>query len=424
MSTQKRSKKRAPARAPARAKPKAKKAAPRQHVAKGLFSTGGGILGGAIGGAPGAMLGSKIGEVISNLTGFGDYEIEGNTLMGLTPPEMKNSPGGYIVRHREFITDIAPSTSFSNQSFRINPGISSSFPWLAQLAGSFEEYKLRGMVYEFKSMASDSILSSGASTALGSVIMATQYNSLSAVFTNKKEMENYHFANSAKPSQTFMHPIECKQSLTAVDHLYVRDSPNITNLAGDLRLYDAGNFQIATVGMQNTTGVIGELWVTYEIEFLKPRCRQFSLEDHYLLDSVTNAAPFGTTSGAHTNAGYGTNGIYQTNNIGGALNGAGTAYSFPVSISSGKFMIIYCVNGSAAAVTLPTITYVNCSTYGGWLDQTTNKVCNTGSVTAFIWCETITVTGSGASFTWASTVLPSSVVDGDLYVIGLSSNVQ
>lgn len=418
-----RQKKRAPVRAPARAKPKVKKAAPRQHVAKGLFSTGGGILGGVVGGAPGAALGAKIGEVLSNLTGFGDYEIEGNTLMGLTPPEMKNSVGGYIVRHREFVTDIAPSTTFSNQSFRINPGISSSFPWLAQLAGSFEEYKLRGMVYEFKSMASDSILSSGASTALGSVIMATQYNSLSAAFPNKKEMENYHFANSAKPSQSFMHPIECKQSLTAIDHLYVRDSPSTTNLAGDLRLYDAGNFQIATVGMQNATGVIGELWVTYEIEFLKPRCRQFSLEDHYSLDTVTNAAPFGTTTGAHTFSGYGTNGIYQLNNIGGIINGAGTAYSFPNSISSGKFMIVYVVNGSSAAVTLPTITYVNCSTYNGFLDQSNNKICNTGTISVFIWSEIITITGSGASFTWASAVLPSSIVDGDLYVIGLSSSV-
>nr|QKV51330.1 putative capsid protein [Crucivirus sp.] len=397
----------------------------------GIISQSGSALGGALGSAfgplgvgLGSFLGGKAGHLIEQITGFGDYAIEGNSIMGLSPPEMRNSSGdSYIVRHREFITDISPSTTFTNQSFRINPGISSSFPWLSQIAGSFDEYRMRGMIFEFKSMSSDSILSSGASTSLGSVVMATQYNSLQAPFADKKTMENYQFANSAKPSQSFMHPIECARSLTAVDQLFVRNSSNITNLVGDLRLYDAGNFQIATVGMQNTTGVIGELWVTYEIEFLKPRYRQFSLEDHYLLDGVTNAAPFGLTTGAHTVAGYGTNGIYNMNNIGGTINAAGTAYSFPHSISSGKFLIVYVVNGGATAVTLPTVTLVNCSNYYGWLDQSDYKVCNTGSVGAFFWNQIITVTGSGASFTWATAVLPTSIVDGDLYVVALSDTV-
>lgn len=392
------------------------------HPGKGLLSTGGSILGGMLGGGPGAAIGGKIGDIVSNLVGFGDYAIEGNTLMGIDPPELRNTPAGMIIRHREFISDIAPSVNFVNQSFPINPGLSSTFPWLSQIAVSFEEYRLRGMVFEFKSMSSDSILSSGSSTALGTVCMATQYNSLNSNFLTKKEMENYQFANSSKPSQSFLHPVECKHSLTAIDQLFVRTSPNTTNLQGDLRLYDAGEFQIATVGMQNTTGVVGELWVTYEVEFLKPRFQQFALEDHYMLSSASNASPFGTNTGNHTVNGA-SNGFFQRNTIGGAINGSGSAYSFPVSISSGKFMIVYSVQGSANPITAPTVTYTNCVSVAAFTDQTNTRVYATGNPTFWSYTEVIQITGSGASFAWASTILPLSVTSGDLYVIGLSNTV-
>ena len=114
-----------------------------------------------------------------------------------------------IIRHREYLDDIVSSATpntFKLQNFYINPGDRITFPWLSQIADSFEHYRIRGMIFEFRSMSADALNSTN--TALGQVIMATAYNSALPNFNNKYEMENYEFGVSTKPSCSLMHPIE------------------------------------------------------------------------------------------------------------------------------------------------------------------------------------------------------------------------
>ncbi|AIF34804.1 capsid protein [Sewage-associated circular DNA virus-13] len=219
----------------------------------------------SLGGTIGAHLGHGLQTVIKALTGFGDYEVESNSLMpgtlGGDPPIIQNSRNNsHVVHHREYIGDVYASTAFSIQTYPLNPGLLSSFPWVSQQADSYEQYKFRGAVFEFKSMSSDAVLSSAASSSLGTVIMSTQYNALEAPFSDKRTMENYEYANSAKPSCSMLHPIECKMSQTTVSELYVRTG---VVSQGDLRLFDLGNFSIAVQGKQNVGAnqVIGELGV-------------------------------------------------------------------------------------------------------------------------------------------------------------------
>ena len=183
----------------------------------------GSALGGALAGPGGAAVGHYLGkgaqEMFQSLVGFGDYRLNGNTLMtgGMSPPQMVNSinRGGYIVRHREYLGDVLATETFTSKVYPLNPGIQ-TFPWLSQIAGSFEQYKFRGLVFEFRSTSSDAVLSTATSSALGTVIMATQYNVLNPPFASKLAMENYEFANSDKPSCSFYHPIECMASRTPV----------------------------------------------------------------------------------------------------------------------------------------------------------------------------------------------------------------
>lgn len=288
----------------------------------------------SIGGQIGGWLGHGAQKIIGALTGFGDYNVSDNSLMegGLNPPQIINSvtKGGIILRHREYLQDITASGTFRLQSFDVNPGLSDSFPWLSNVAASFEEYAMRGICYEFKSMSSDSVLSSSASTALGTVIMATSYNVLNPNFQSKREMENYEFANSSKPSVSFMHPIECKKSLNPVSELFIRTGP--VPATGDARLYDLGNFQIAVEGMQNAgTGTIGELWCTYEIELYKPKYNvpETSSADRFVLTNVTDTAPLGSSYIANGN-----------NNIGCTIS-AGNKVSFPPNLSGGKYFFLW-----------------------------------------------------------------------------------
>ncbi len=226
-------------------------------------------------GYSGAKSMSHMERAASRLQNFGDYPIASNSILagGLKANAVSYAVknGGVIVRHREYITDIVPTAAFTVQrEVPINPGLFQSFPWLAGLAENFEQYDFRGLVFEYVSTSADSILSSGVSTALGTVMMATQYNVLSNAFQTKKELLNYQYANTQKPSSSFSHPCDCRKNSNPLNKLWVRTES--TNLTGsDRRLYDLGDFVIATEGCQGTTGSIGELWVTFEVELLKPK---------------------------------------------------------------------------------------------------------------------------------------------------------
>lgn len=230
-------------------------------------------------------------------------------MSGAALPVIKNSSTGIIIRHKEYLGDINPSTEFNVNSYPINPGIEKTFPWLSQIAGSFEEYEFRGLLFQFRSMSSDSVLSATSNTSLGTVIMATEYNVVLPSFTTKAQMENHEFAISCKPSCSLLHPIECARGQTPVTRLFIRNNPVETG--ADPRLYDLGNFQIATQGMQNVVdptenASIGELWCSYEVKFLKPKISDtpiastdlFYSVDPTINNGVDTEHPFGTQNTA------------------------------------------------------------------------------------------------------------------------------
>lgn len=225
---------------------------------------------------------------------------------GMTPPMIQNSMngGGIIVRHREYIGDLQSSIVFTNRNFPLNPGLTSTFPWLAQIANAFEQYRFRGLIFEFKSLSADALISAAQNIGQGTVIMATQYNALSPGFSSKIEMENYEFANSAKPSISFMHPVECAMYQTPNTPLYVRSGA--IPAGADERLYDLGNFCVATQGLPSPSGTIGELWCTFEIEFFKPKYNSDTAEglgiDRFQSDNEQAGGTFRLENGGTTDS--------------------------------------------------------------------------------------------------------------------------
>lgn len=242
----------------------------KKYVPKGTFRALGAGLG-SIYGMPAA--GSTLGGKLADLVGFGQYQVRKNSIVsqGTSPASMHNGNSSVLVRHREYITDIVSSSSantFENQSFSLNPGLASTFPWLAPISAQYQEYVPRGIVFEFKTLTSQAIASS-TNTTIGGVIMATEYNAVQPAFIDKQQMDNTEYTTSAPVYQSFYHPVECDMRQNPLKVMYNRSGavPEGT----DPRLYDLGNFQIATFGVQGTSVVLGELWVTYEFELLKPQ---------------------------------------------------------------------------------------------------------------------------------------------------------
>nr|QKV51263.1 putative capsid protein [Crucivirus sp.] len=268
----------------ARAAPRAAPA--RQPRSKFDYSRAGGgiggilgsVLGGPGGGAIGSALGTLGGAALTKIMGTGDYQVSNigrvshNSIVLSNASNIPMFGGGKVavnIKHREFLGDVISSSSagaFSIKSYSINPGLPQSFPWLANVCGaSFQQYRINGAVYEFRSMSSDALNSTN--TALGSVVMATDYDSKDTVFGTKQQMENTEFGVSCKPSCNMLHALECARNQTSVSELYIR--AGAVPSGADVRLYDLGRFSIATVGCQGTSVNLGELWVSYDIDLFK-----------------------------------------------------------------------------------------------------------------------------------------------------------
>jgi hypothetical protein len=235
---------------------------------RGLGNLGGTTMGAMVG-APGAggAIGHSLGAAVSKWLGAGDYTVSRNTITQRAAsniPMMHNNGQSIIVRHREFISSISGSVAFTVQSsLAINPGMAATFPWLSSIAARFQEYEFKGMVFHY---VPTSGTFNGTTAALGSVMLQTTYRSTDSAPSYKAEMLNEYCANEVVPFETMAHPIECDPKENPFAIHYVRTGPIPS---GEPLMYDLGTTFIATQGMKDTA-VVGDLWVTYEVELKKP----------------------------------------------------------------------------------------------------------------------------------------------------------
>ncbi|WAE43139.1 MAG: capsid protein [Cressdnaviricota sp.] len=190
---------------------------------------------------------------------------------GYTRVTSKRNRGDLTVTitHTEYVRDIFPSAGFALQiDEAYNPGLQVLTPFLGLIGCNFEEYTQRKLGFHFRSQSSDSVLSTNSSTALGSVMMAFQYNVLSPAFTSKKDLLNCANTVSTKPSLSKSLWFNCRGS--PFKKLWVRTPTLNTTQNFDRRLYDLCDFTLAVEGCQGTAGSIGELWCTTSVTFSKP----------------------------------------------------------------------------------------------------------------------------------------------------------
>lgn len=298
----------APVKAPVRkARVSSKRSTGSSSLGTAIGSAIGMALGGPGGGALGGMVGNAGGNFLSSIFGHGDYGVsnlsqikENNIALSNSAqaPQFGTGKVAVNLKHREFLGDVLSSSTagaFNITTYPIQPGLPVTFPWLSGVvADSFQQYRINGMTFEFRSMSADALNS--VNTSLGSVIMATDYDSADVPFTSKQQMENTEYGVSCKPSTNMMHAIECARPQTVLSELYIRAYANPPN--SDIRMYDMGKFYIATVGCQGTNVNLGELWVTYDIDVFKAIQQPPGYGNpyaQYVTANATAAAPLGTS---------------------------------------------------------------------------------------------------------------------------------
>lgn len=357
------------------------------------------------GGGIGATLGGLAGDAISRIFGFGDYSVEHNSLIGSDVPVFSKADAGTIrLRNREFIQEINSSVTFAVQSFMVNPGVVTTFPFLSQIAANYEQYVIHGLVFYYRSLSANMV--SGSNTALGAIIMAAEYNAAAPNFTSKFQMENYEFAVSGKPSEDVMFPLECAPEASGVRHLNVRSAA--VPSGQDVKTYDFANFQLATLGSQAASDV-GELWVSYDVELLKPRLFN-------TLGSNLGVYGFTNTAGITQSQLFGTGGgtLSANNNL--LLTLGATTITFPATSAPGTGYVIaieWITTSGAQTVPAPTATTnISFPTMGG--AQTNYFAANAGATCTRVLLTMTAVIGNtgaapvitytGAAFTSVSNV--------------------
>lgn len=324
-------------------------------VPKGTFSWAGRQLGGMTG-IPGAnAVGAWAGNKLAKYVGFGDYTSGNQIVDNDIPPSQisvnrDDQSGDIYVSRTEFVQNVTctvpsgspASTPFVLQSFPINPGLASVFPWLSQVAQNFTLYEFNGLMFQYKPTFSED---AGPANNLGKVVMATQYDPDAGPFLNTVQMENYDYANSSKPSCGMVHGVETKNSQQFGNLQYIRTGAS----SRDKVFTDIGTFQLATEGIPIPTGagagsnfIIGELWVTYQVKLSRAELYSSLFGNNIGFDylaGTTSASPFVNPPTV----------VKSTNSIGVTLkNSTATSVDlvFPPNISYGVYCAVFQVTNA------------------------------------------------------------------------------
>jgi len=244
------------------------------------------------------------------------------------------------IRHRELVRVIDGSVAFNNVSIPVQPGISSTFPWLANLAANWENYRFNRIAFRFVSRSSTSFR--------GSVVMAPDYDASDLPPTSYQEMSSFQNAISDAPWKDILCILNPRSTSLVGNSRYVR----LGNLGSneDIKLYDVANFNIATVG-QADASVVGELWAEYDIMLQIPQLQTQS--------NPTNisAGQYFTSDGIDVNHLLGTDVVAQDGTI--TITPVGNTVTLGNLDIGSWYFVNYIIDATTTLTTIPTITVVS-----------------------------------------------------------------
>ncbi len=286
---------------------------------RALGGLGGRAIGSLVGyGSEGAGIGHSLGATLSRWLGSGDYTVSSNSIVQRVEasgsvPSMHKEGQSVVIRHKEFLGEIRGKQAFTVVGqYPINPGMYATFPWLSRIANAFQEYRIKGMVYHYVPTSGNAVSSTNA--ALGSVMIQTTYRSNDNPPATKLEMLNEYWSSENKPSEAFCHPVECNPKENPFNIQYIRNGAIPSN--DSVLMYDLGLTTVAVSGQQANDTVLGDLWVTYEIELKKP----------ILSSNVTDFTPGSVlvvtdSGGSITGSSLFNGSVSQTGNVNMSLSG-------------------------------------------------------------------------------------------------------
>jgi len=321
-----------------------------------------------------------------------------------------------VIEEDEYIGEVTSNgLPFNVVQYAVNPGQSATFPWGARVAVLYEEYDYELLEFYIKREVSEF---SGAGSA-GKVMMSFDYDANDSAPGTKQQIEDTVPHIDGMPSTPELRlRIDCAR-IRKNSSKYVRPGAQPANT--DLKLYDAGNLNVATQGLSGGAGVlIGELHVKYRVRLSEP-----VLENSQVFGGVVHfsgTAP--TTADGFATAVQQAGAVSPMTGITAAAN----VITFPSGMPGNYFIqLSFQASTSSTAFTLPHsggISSLNLFTGTGARDAgpTIVSAASAGSAQAAIVSNTISLTNAGGTITLTGLTL----VGGnsmDLFIVALPATI-
>lgn len=205
-------------------------------------------------------------------------------------PSTVNLPNGdVIVSHTEYIADVPGSSAFNVLSYPVNPGQSSTFPWLSQMASLYESYKFEDLEFQYQNTCGTSVN--------GLAMLAIDYDASDPAPVDKTQIASYQGYARDAPWKDFVHK-SSRQNLNKRDTYFVRTG--VLSANQDIKLYDTGNLFQASQGMSDPQITVGELYVKYRVRLMTPQLQNvavgLSKSGRYTATPSTNTTVAGSNA--------------------------------------------------------------------------------------------------------------------------------
>jgi len=251
-----------------------------------------------------------------------------DTQIANSKPSFLPSKDGLRVKHREYVGDVGATTSNWSvvNTFSINPGLPSTFPWLSMLAQVFETYEVHSLSFVYQAALPTS--------TAGTVYLCIDYDPADPAPANKASMmSNMSAIACSSWASTKLTYVPQHDRLV---NKFTRNSSLASSL--DIKTYDAGQLFIAAEGFAVSSP--GNVFVEYDITLRIPQIPT-TIETAQSL-KIT----YGSTSAlSNVNDGYAGNSNLLNSLAGSLASGTGTgAWVCP---SPGQYLLEYAISGTA-----------------------------------------------------------------------------
>lgn len=164
------------------------------------------------------------------------------------------------VSHRELVvTSIAGSTTFTVQKFlQINPGLATTFPWLAPQAQQWEQYACRKLVAWYVPIAP--------SSTAGDILLSPNYDASDPKPTTETQAGNNWGTITDSCWQPFSLVLDAKAMMALGPRRFVRPCA----VAGDVKTFDVATISVCS-NNETGTSAVGKLYLEYIFDFFIPQ---------------------------------------------------------------------------------------------------------------------------------------------------------